>query len=75
MIVWTLLIPGLLLLALCLVAWVAEREPTPERIDRRLTEDEMALTGEDWRVHVEPYFRKRRNHDRIIREVTGTWNS
>jgi hypothetical protein len=35
----------------------------------------MRLTGEDYRVHVADYFRKRRNHERIIREVTGTWNS
>lgn len=70
-----LLIPGLLFLALALVAWIGDREPAPERIDRRLTEDELRYTGEDWRVHVADYFRKRQNTDRIIREVTGTWKS
>ena len=75
MIVWTFLIPAMLFGVLALAAWAADREPAPHRPDRRLADDEMALTGDDYRVHVEPYFRKRRNHERIIREVTGTWNS
>ena len=74
MIVWTLLIPGMLFGVLALAAWIADREPVPARPDRRLAEDEMRLTGPYYRVHVAGYFRKRQNTDRIIREVTGTWN-
>jgi hypothetical protein len=72
-----LTLPLLLLMALALTAWGIRcyraywHTETPPRIDRRLADDEMALTGDDYRVHVMPYFRKRAGHEEIVREVCG----
>jgi len=48
-----------------------ESPETAERIDRRLSAEEMRLTGEDWRDNVAEYFGKRANHEAIVRDVTG----
>lgn len=69
-----LFILGCLFGVLALAAWAADREPAPARPDRRLSAREMALTGDDYRVHVAPYFRKVSHRREIVREVTGaTW--
>lgn len=56
---------------LALAAWAADREPVPEREDRRLTEDEMALTGPDYREKVNPLYDRHREWQAIIEDVCG----
>jgi hypothetical protein len=56
---------------LALAAWVADREPAPERPDRRLSAREMELTGDDYRDHVAGYFRKVSARREIVRDITG----
>jgi len=68
------LFAGIVLLALALAAWIADRTPAPPRPDRRLSEREMELTGDDYRDHVAGYFRKVDARRDIIEQVTGaTW--
>jgi hypothetical protein len=66
-----LFILGCLFGVLALAAWAADRTPAPARPDRRLSAREMALTGEDYRVHVDAYFRKQADRREIVRKVTG----
>jgi hypothetical protein len=66
-----LFILGCLFGVLALAAWAADREPAPARPDRRLSAEEMRLTGEDYRVHVDAYFRKQADRREIVRKVTG----
>jgi hypothetical protein len=49
MMVGILLTLAALCLALAVVAWIADRPAPKPRYDRRLSADEMAATGEDWR--------------------------
>lgn len=42
-------------LALAVMAWIADRPAPKPRYDRRLSPEEMALTGEDWRDCVADY--------------------
>jgi hypothetical protein len=68
------LFAGIVFLALGLAAWVADREPAPERPDRRLSAREMELVGDDWRDHIADFFTTRADRREIIRDLTGaTW--
>jgi hypothetical protein len=69
--IYLCLFSAVVLLALALAAWVADREPTPARPDRRLSAREMELTGDDYRDHVAGYFRKVSARREIVRDITG----
>jgi hypothetical protein len=50
---------------------VFHQAPTEQRIDQRLSDREMELTGPDYRDHVAPYFRKVSTRRQIVRNITG----
>lgn len=63
---WLLLVIGLEIRHKVRAGKAQPKAPRPGRISER----EMELVGEDYRVHVEPYFGKVTRRRQIIREVT-----
>ena len=64
------LIGGLFLLALVQVAkWLEGGPERPDRSAVRISEREMELMGEDYRVHTADYFRKWSKRKAIVDEV------
>lgn len=70
-----LLVAGFIAL-LAVLAWVGDRledrsVELPERIDRHLTADEMALTGDDYRAKVKGFLARcqRRHRELLIRDA------
>jgi hypothetical protein len=73
-VILALLILAAFFAVLSLAAWAADRQPPPPRPDRRLSANEMRLTGPDYTVHAQPLMARRERTEQIIREVTGaTW--
>lgn len=64
-----LTIPLILLCAVALALWVRRQvrtynqTPGPVRIEQHIPAEELALTGDDYRKCVEPFFRGQVEHD------------